>query len=214
MGGDIEVQSELGVGSTFTVRLPTRPSEQALTEAVRDAQLDTRSIPAYRRPPRTAEMAGRAAVPTPEAPPAPPTPPAPLTTAEFLPRPVDRDRLTALLRARRPGGGGRALVVDDDASARDLLCRALEREGWTVREADSGRAALARVREGAPDLVLLDLMMPQMDGVDFLATFRLVREWQEIPVVIVSAKSPEEADRLGVERYAARVAPPAAPARS
>jgi CheY-like chemotaxis protein len=228
MGGDIDVESELGKGSVFTARLPVRVTDEALVDAVRDAQRDTRGQAAYRgprapassgayHPPGSTDAPGSA--PTPAPPPsafggaALPTEaasaPAPLTTAEFMVKPVDRERLTTLLRAYQPTSGGRALVVEDDVQMRDLLRRILEREGWTVAEADSGRAALAQIREHVPELVLLDLMMPGMDGVDFLASFRLVQAWQQVPVVIITAKTLGEADQIAVERYASHLAPPA-----
>ena len=207
MGGDIVVRSEPGKGSEFTLRLPTRPSEAALVDAVRDAQRDTHERAAYRGP-----RAGSGAAAAPAT--APAAAPAPLTTAELMVKPVDRERLAALLRAYRPAANGRALVVDDDASTRDLLRRLLEREGWEVGEADSGLAALAAVREGVPDLVLLDLMMPQMDGVDFLATFRRVGAWHAVPVVVITARTLAEADGVAAERSGARLVPAAAPSAS
>jgi signal transduction histidine kinase/CheY-like chemotaxis protein len=209
MGGDIDVESEPGSGTTFTVRLPAQASDAALSYAIHDAARDTRSFPIF-RPPYTAELP----LPEPAAEPAPPAEAAPggiLSTAEFLGKPVDRERLTRLLRTFRPGGAGHALVVEDDAAMRDILCRVLEREGWRVDEAASGRAALACIRARVPDLVLLDLMMPEMDGVDFLASFRLVQAWQAVPVVVITAKTLAEANLISVERYASELSPAVAP---
>jgi signal transduction histidine kinase/CheY-like chemotaxis protein len=211
MGGDIDVESEPGSGTTFTVKIPAQPSDVALSYAVHDAARDTRSFPIF-RPPYTAEMPLPEPAGTEPAPPADAAPGGILSTAEFLGKPVDRDRLTRLLRTFRPGGAGHALVVEDDAAMRDILCRVLEREGWRVDEAASGRAALACIRARVPDLVLLDLMMPEMDGVDFLASFRLVQAWQAVPVVVITAKTLAEANLISVERYAAELSPAAAPA--
>jgi DNA-binding response OmpR family regulator len=81
------------------------------------------------------------------------------------------------------------LVVDDDADNRDLLSRRLEREGWAIREADSGPAALAAVGEGGVDLVLLDLVMPGMGGLQVLRSLRRTRSAAELPIIMVTASS-------------------------
>jgi CheY-like chemotaxis protein len=90
------------------------------------------------------------------------------------------------------------LVVDDDVEVRQLLRRMLEPEGYTIVEAENGRVALERLRDGAPAVVLLDLMMPEMDGFEFVAEFRRHEAWREIPIVVVTAKdlSREERERL------------------
>ena len=131
-----------------------------------------------------------------------------LGAAEVLTKPIDRAQLTALLG--RIGGAdvGRALVVDDLEENRDLLRRMLEQEDWSVREAENGRVALDRMREETPGLILLDLMMPVMDGFEFLAEMRKVEAWQSIPVTVVTAKEISDDDRSrlngNVERILAR----------
>ena len=64
----------------------------------------------------------------------------------------------------------------------------LEKEDWRVREAQNGRVALDRMREETPALILLDLMMPVMDGFEFLAEMRKVEAWKSIPVTVVTAR--------------------------
>jgi CheY-like chemotaxis protein len=85
-----------------------------------------------------------------------------------------------------------------------VIRRTLEKQGWSVAEAENGRAALDRVRRQPPSLVLLDLMMPEMDGFEFLSTFRKEAAWDSIPVVVLTAKdlTPEERAMLSgnVER--------------
>ena len=88
------------------------------------------------------------------------------------------------------------LVVEDDADMRKVLRRRLEKEGWAVSEAGNGRDALERVAESRPELILLDLMMPEMDGFQFLEEVRKQEEWRSIPVVVVTAKDLTPEDRL------------------
>ena len=88
--------------------------------------------------------------------------------------------------------GGTLLIVDDDADNRDVLGRRLEREGWIVRQAEGGERALEVVRAGGVDLVLLDLMMPEMSGLDVLKALRRTRTAAELPVIMVTASSDSE----------------------
>ena len=78
------------------------------------------------------------------------------------------------------------LVVDDDAAVRELLRRILEKESYAVVEAQHGRAALERMGEQAPGAILLDLMMPVMNGWDFLSEFRQREGLHEVPVILLS----------------------------
>jgi adenylate cyclase len=118
-----------------------------------------------------------------------------LGAADYLTKPIDRERLRALL-ARHCGSTSRrhVLVVDDDGEARRWLARALVAEGWQAREAADGRAALASLRERRPDLILLDLLMPEMDGFEFLARLQAEPGGPRIPVVVVTAADLSEDD--------------------
>ena len=121
-----------------------------------------------------------------------------------LPRqPLDRDRLVQVIRRHRPERP--ILVVDDDAELRDMLRRALEREGHTVVEADNGRTGLARAGERLPGLVLLDLIMPGMDGFEFLEEFRRHEAWQAVPVVVVTGRDLTAEDRARLSGSVERV---------
>jgi CheY-like chemotaxis protein len=119
-----------------------------------------------------------------------------LGAADYLTKPIDRERLVAVLGRHRRDLP--VIVVDDDANFRDLARRTLEREGYTVIEADNGRAGLDRLRETTPSVVLLDLMMPEMDGFDFVASIRANATWRSLPIVVITAKdlSPEDHERL------------------
>jgi signal transduction histidine kinase/CheY-like chemotaxis protein len=105
-----------------------------------------------------------------------------LGAADYLVKPVAWDELSARL-ARLTGTAlsGPVLVVDDDAPTRELFRRALERDGRTVLEAPDGAAALALLQQQRPSLILLDLMMPVMDGFEFVEEFRRHPEWRDIP---------------------------------
>jgi signal transduction histidine kinase/DNA-binding response OmpR family regulator len=134
-----------------------------------------------------------------------------LGAADYMVKPVDRERLGAVLRAIVGHGGRRVLVVDDDDILRRGILQALEKEGWKVSEADNGRAGLERLAGALPDAIVLDLMMPEMDGFEFLEALRKRAEWRHIPVVVVTAKDLTEEDhrRLsgGVEHILQKDAP-------
>ena len=98
----------------------------------------------------------------------------------------------------------RILIVDDDDALRASVVRTLAGDGWTVTEAVNGKAALSALGNARPDVIVLDLMMPEMDGFEFLAEFRARDEWRAIPVVVVTAKDLTDEDRRylggGVQR--------------
>ncbi len=125
-----------------------------------------------------------------------------LGAADYLTKPVDRDRLVSTLRRFHDGGrspGPRpVLVVEDDAATREMIRRALEQNGWVVREAANGRIALEALEREVPDLVVLDLMMPEVDGFEFVSELRKSETGRHLPVVVVTAKevTPEDRARL------------------
>jgi CheY-like chemotaxis protein len=91
------------------------------------------------------------------------------------------------------------LIVEDDTTNREILARLLRRQGLSVLEADNGQLALQRIEERPPSLIILDLMMPVMDGLSFVQALRQHPEHHAIPVLILTAKelSPSERERLG-----------------
>jgi signal transduction histidine kinase/DNA-binding response OmpR family regulator/HAMP domain-containing protein len=134
-----------------------------------------------------------------------------LCAADYLTKPIDRARLAATLRKHLPASGpdgrprGRVLVVEDDAPTREVMRRTLEGEGFTVIEAESGQAALTRVATAAPDLILLDLMMPGMDGFEVVDALQQDPAWRAIPVVVVTAMHLSAEDRDRLSGYVAQV---------
>ena len=112
-----------------------------------------------------------------------------LGAAEHLTKPIDSKELLQLLaRVQRSASAPDVLIVDDDRSTRDVLRRALVKEGWSVREAASGAEGLQQLAETKPAIMLLDLMMSEMDGFEVLRAVRQDAAWRDIPVVIVTSK--------------------------
>jgi PAS domain S-box-containing protein len=126
-----------------------------------------------------------------------------LGASDYLTKPIDRSRLSSLLRKYRRDRDqdhdrptrGTALVAEHDAETRHLIRQLLEQEGWSVVEAGDGRAGLDRVAEARPDLIVLDLTMPGLDGFAFRAELRRHPDWRTIPVVILTSKDLTEDER-------------------
>lgn len=119
-----------------------------------------------------------------------------LGATEYLSKPIDRARLLAAVqRCAQAAAGARALVVEDDEATRLMVRRTLERAGWTVDEAENGRVGLERLRDHAPEIVLLDLMMPEMDGFAFLEELRAEPARATLSVIVITAKVLTEEDR-------------------
>jgi PAS domain S-box-containing protein len=112
-----------------------------------------------------------------------------LGAAEYLTKPVDREHLRRVLaRYASHAGGQDVLVVEDDDRTSELMKRTLEAEGWSVVVARNGREGLEMFDEIKPSLVLLDLMMPEVDGFAFIENLREREPACDVPVVIVTAK--------------------------
>jgi signal transduction histidine kinase/DNA-binding response OmpR family regulator len=118
-----------------------------------------------------------------------------LGAIDYLVKPVDRNKLAAVLRSICGATRRRMLVVDDDEFMRNHLVRSLKEDGWDITEAENGHAALARLSQARPDVIVLDLMMPEMDGFELLDQLRGHPEWRDIPVVVITAKDLTAEDR-------------------
>jgi CheY-like chemotaxis protein len=133
-----------------------------------------------------------------------------LGASGYLTKPVDRAQLAQLLD-RFKTTAPRALVVEDNLTDREMMRRLLAGEGWAVTVAGNGREALDRLKSERPNLILLDLMMPEMDGFEFLAEFRKAPTFASTPVIVVTAAdlTPEDRRRLdgGVEHILQKAAP-------
>ena len=122
-----------------------------------------------------------------------------LGAAEYMTKPIDRENLAAVLgkyRCAHPPCP--VLLVEDDAVTREMMSKMLEREGWRVIQASNGKEGMERMAEELPNVILLDLMMPEMDGFEFLMERHAHPEWDHIPVVVITAKelSPEDRAKL------------------
>ena len=119
-----------------------------------------------------------------------------LGATEYLTKPVDRNRLNSVLtKYRRDSKTHPVLVVDDTAANREVLGHMLKADGYEVIEAENGLQALQKLEDHSPELILLDLMMPVMDGFAFLHELRSRPEWQKIPVMVITAKDLSQNER-------------------
>ncbi len=119
-----------------------------------------------------------------------------LGASDYMTKPVNRDRLMSVLRKHHQSNlPCHVLVVEDEPSIRQMVRRVLEKEGWMVREAANGQEGLDAVAQSAPSIILLDLMMPVLNGFDFLRELRKNVEWRKIPVVVLTAKDLTVDDR-------------------
>jgi signal transduction histidine kinase/DNA-binding response OmpR family regulator len=121
-----------------------------------------------------------------------------LGVAEYMVKPFDRNRLSEVLHGLTRGPAGSVLVVDDQPESRELLRRLLEKEGYRVVEAANGREALASLDTDRPALILLDMIMPEMGGLEFLERLQADPDRRDIPVIAVTASdlSADERDRM------------------
>jgi signal transduction histidine kinase/CheY-like chemotaxis protein len=127
---------------------------------------------------------------------------------EYMVKPIDPDRLRGVLRGldgSHPPGDGSLLIVDDDPALRDVLSSLLTEDGWRVATAGDGQAALSAIARERPTAVVLDLMMPRIDGFEVLRTLREEPATRDLPVIVVTARELTEDDRQRLARSAQRV---------
>jgi signal transduction histidine kinase/DNA-binding response OmpR family regulator/CHASE3 domain sensor protein len=118
-----------------------------------------------------------------------------LGATDYLTKPVDGEQLRKIVRRHQtPEEPAIVLLVEDDEGTRKKMARMLEKAGWEVAQAENGQVALERLAVRPPSLVLLDLMMPVMDGFDFLVELHASPDWRNIPVVILTAKDLTDED--------------------
>ncbi len=129
-----------------------------------------------------------------------------LGASEYLTKPIDPERLKQVLKkyqCLQPPCP--ILIVEDEESTRLMVADMLKEEGWEVYTAENGRVALDIMEQHQPRLVLLDLMMPEMDGFEFIDAARQHKEWRDIPIVVVTAMNLTVEERLKLNGHVQRI---------
>ncbi len=112
-----------------------------------------------------------------------------LGAVDYLLKPVDYDRLLTLLQPYCANSAPTSvLVVEDNTENREMMHRQLTKAGWHVLEAQNGRRALEMMQHEQPEVILLDLMMPEMNGFEFIRELRQHPQWRSLPVIVLTAK--------------------------
>ena len=113
-----------------------------------------------------------------------------LGAVEYLRKPVRQEHLLSVVATHARGKApGSVLVVEDDPDTREVVRRTLEKANWRVVEAENGKIGLAKLEETTPEVILLDLMMPEMDGFEFVSVIQRDQRWKDIPIIVVTAKT-------------------------
>ncbi|EIJ41502.1 PAS domain S-box [Beggiatoa alba B18LD] len=126
---------------------------------------------------------------------------------EYLTKPINRDELSHVLRKYldKDKGSQHIMLVEDDPVTREMISTVLKKNGWDIQTAENGRIALEYLPFKQPDLIITDLMMPEMDGFEFVAKLRENPAWRAIPVVVLTAKDITQEDRLLLNHRVERI---------
>jgi signal transduction histidine kinase/CheY-like chemotaxis protein len=134
-----------------------------------------------------------------------------LGAADYLPKPLDRERIAQVLGKITAAAHEKSvLVIIDDPSAHCLVCELMEKDGWTVLRAVTGPDALEHLEQANPQAIILDLVMQEMDPLDFVERVREHAEWREVPLILLTPKDLDSEDQArlngSVERVIQRAA--------
>lgn len=130
-----------------------------------------------------------------------------LGASDYLSKPVDLKVLATVLKRhiKEPTRSLSVLILEDDPDTQEIFKRTVEKEGWAATVAENGKVGLEHMQQNTPDIILLDLMMPEMDGLTFLSKLRENTAWQTIPVIAVTAKVLTDADKAQLNVQAQQV---------
>jgi CheY-like chemotaxis protein/anti-sigma regulatory factor (Ser/Thr protein kinase) len=122
---------------------------------------------------------------------------------DYLVKPVGRDQLAAVLNKYQIGDESQRLVmiVEDDVITREIMATMLKNEGWRVFKAENGKVALEHLEDKKPSLIILDLLMPEMDGFEFVTHLRKNPKWRFIPVVVLTSTKLSTEDQAHLHGY-------------
>jgi CheY-like chemotaxis protein/anti-sigma regulatory factor (Ser/Thr protein kinase) len=126
-----------------------------------------------------------------------------LGATDYLVKPVGRDQLATILKKYHIGDDSQRLImlVDDDRMTREVMASRLKDQGWRVFKAENGKVALEHLEDKKPALILLDLLMPEMDGFEFVARLRQNDKWRSIPVVVLTSANLSAQDQAHLHGY-------------
>lgn len=125
---------------------------------------------------------------------------------DYMLKPIERVDFVGVLRKFcDQSNPGSVLVVEDDDTSRELVRDMLQKDHYHVIEARNGIEALERVQTSAPALILLDLMMPEMDGFEFASAVRELPHMVDVPIVVMTAKDITADDHLRLDGHVSRV---------
>jgi signal transduction histidine kinase/CheY-like chemotaxis protein len=122
-----------------------------------------------------------------------------LGASDYLTKPIQKDKLLSVLKKYQcEAESCDILIIEDDSAIREMMSRMLKNDGWATVEAENGRVGLEKLANSQPGIILLDLMMPEMDGFEFLTEMGKHEAWLKIPIVVVTAMdlSTEDHQRL------------------